>query len=126
MTIRRRCTERSCTNGRTLPRASAVRHDVARHAVPHAGRTSSRFRGWSRANSGRSNRWRRHAIGSALFIGEVKAGRDPADAPARRRRVERRRHPTTSQRSSTRTSERCVKPAGLRSIAIGREPHRRF
>src|SRR5262245_7514154 len=96
----------------TVPRTSVVRRDVPWHAVPHS---SERIR--SAANGSRKARpiasmeegrdWER------LFIGELKAGRDP-----RRPRTPRR--PTDVAPKDVAAFldayvERCAKPAGLKS-----------
>jgi len=117
MTIRRRCTERSCKNGRRC-------HEHLRFDVMHRGK---RYRipanefAIPRMEPGKqrpiqsmeeARDWER------LFIGEIKAGRDP------RRPRSRTMEAGTDLRDVSAFLdaylERCVKPAGLRSIAAVR------
>jgi integrase len=113
MTIRRRCTERNCKNGRrclehlrfdVMWRGKRYRMPANEFAIPRMEQGKQRpiqsmeeCRDWER-----------------LFIGEIKAGRDP------RRQTSRSIHPNTQlgDVSSFLDAylERCVKPAGLRSI----------
>jgi integrase len=113
MTIRRRCTERNCKNGRrclehlrfdVMSRGKRYRMPINDFAIPRM--EPGRQRPIQSIEEARD--WER------LFIGEVKAGRDPSRPPSR----------------STQTAtplgdvaafldaywERCVKPAGLRSL----------
>ena len=113
MSIRRRCLERNCTNGRrclehllfdVMCRGKRYRMPVNDFAIPRMDPGKQRpIQSMEEARD-----WER------LFIGEIKAGRDP------------RRPMTTSSNVSTELDdvsafldaylERCVKPAGLRSI----------
>jgi hypothetical protein len=112
MTIRRRCTERSCKNGRRC--LEHLRFDVMWHgkryrmpvndfAIPPMEPGKQRpIQSMEEARD-----WER------LFIGEIKAGRDPHRAPSRSMQV-------GTQLGDVATFldaywERCVKPAGLRS-----------
>jgi hypothetical protein len=112
MTIRRRCTERSCKNGRRC--LEHLRFDVMWHgkryrmpvndfAIPRMEPGKQRpIQSMEEARD-----WER------LFIGEIKAGRDPHRAPSRSMQV-------GTQLGDVATFldaywERCVKPAGLRS-----------
>jgi integrase len=113
MTIRKRCKEGSCTNGRKclehlrfdmMWRGTRYRMPVNDFAIPrmepgkqHPIQSMEEARDWER-----------------VFIGEVKAGRDPSRTPSRST-------PVNTQITTVSTFldaylERCVKPAGLRSI----------
>src|SRR4051794_34696991 len=113
MSIRRRCLERNCTNGRRclehllfdlMWRGKRYRMPVNDFAIPRM--ESGKQRPIQSMEEARD--WER------VFIGEIKAGRDP------------RRPVTTSSNVSTELDdvsafldayvERCAKPAGLRSI----------
>ena len=113
MTIRKRCNEWSCTNGRKC--LEHLRFDVMwrgkRHRMPandfaiprmEAGKqrpiqSMEEARDWERA-----------------FIGEVKAGCDPNHTPTRS--SQGNTEITTVSAFLDAYLERCVKPAGLRSI----------
>src|SRR3989454_12857132 len=100
----------------TLPGTSTVRRDVARHAVPHAGqrvRDSADGRKQRPIQSMEEARdWER------LFIGEIKAGRDPRRARAQRKRVADKTPANVSAFLGA-DMERCGKPANLKSIPSG-------
>jgi len=113
MTIRKRCNEGSCTNGRkclehlrfdVMWRGKRYRMPANDFAIPRMESGKQRpiqsmeeARDWERA-----------------FIGEVKAGRDPSQAPTRSIPVNR--EITTVSAFLNAYLERCVKPAGLRSL----------
>jgi integrase len=114
MTIRRRCTERNCKNGRrclehlrfdVMFRGKRYRIPANEFAIPRM--ESGKQRPIQSMEEARD--WER------LFIGEIKAGRDP------RRRQGRTMAAGTELRDVATFLdayiERCVKPAGLRSIA---------
>lgn len=94
MTIRRRCDEWSCIAGRKC--LEHLRFDV----MPI--QSMEEARDWER-----------------IFIGEVKAGRDPSQRQPKADRVIDRQITTVSAFLDA-YFERCVKPAGLRSIALVR------
>ena len=56
------------------------------------------------------------------FIGEIKAGRDPRHPPSRSTQVSTEIGDVSAFLDAY--LERCVKPAGLRSIRLGAEPDR--
>ncbi len=115
MTIRRRCNGAKLQERSAVSRTPAVRRDVARQAVPHARQTSSRFRGWSQANSVRSSRWRRRATGNGCSSAKSRRAATRGNRP-----VDRLRSAPKSPTCPTFLDaylERCVKPAGLRSIS---------
>ena len=114
MTIRKRCKEGSCSNGRKclehlrfdmMWRGTRYRMPANDFAIPRMGPGKQRpIQSMEEARD-----WER------VFIGEVKAGSDPSRTPTR----------STTQVNSQITTvaafldaylERCVKPAGLRSI----------
>jgi hypothetical protein len=113
MTIRKRCNEGSCTNGRkclehlrfdVMWRGKRYRMPVNDFAIPWMEPGKQRpIQSMEEARD-----WER------VFIGEVKAGRDPSRTPARSTQVN-----TQITRVAAFLDaylERCVKPAGLRSI----------
>src|SRR3954465_8376380 len=113
MTIRKRCNEGNCTNGRKclehlrfdmMWRGTRYRMPVNDFAIPrmepgkqHPIQSMEEARDWER-----------------VFIGEVKAGRDPSRTPTRSTQVNT--DITTVSAFLDAYLERCVKPAGLRSI----------
>ena len=113
MTIRRRCTEWSCKDGRKC--LEHLRFDVMWHGTRY--RMAANEFAIPRMEPGKqrpiqsmeeARDWER------LFIGEVKAGRDPNRPPNRSAQ-------TNSQLDDVAAFldgywERCVKPAGLRSL----------
>jgi integrase len=113
MTIRRRCTEWSCKDGRRC--LGHLRFDVMWHGKRY--RMAANEFAIPRMEPGKqrpiqsmeeARDWER------LFIGEVKAGRDPNRPPNRSAQ-------TNSQLDNVAAFldgywERCVKPAGLRSL----------
>jgi integrase len=112
--IRRRCTERNCKNGRrclehlrldVMWRGERYRMPLNDFAIPRM--ESGKQRPIESMEEARD--WER------LFIGEIKAGRDPRAGPAARIRV----GDSTENVSGFLDSyvERCVKPAGLKSVA---------
>ena len=116
MTIRRRCTERNCKNGRKC--LEHLRFDVMfrdkRYRIPANKFTIPRM---EPASSIRFSRWKRRDW-ERLFIGEIKGGRDP-------RRVRSRTTEAGTNLGDVAAFldayvERCVKPAGLRSISAVR------
>ena len=114
MTIRRRCTERNCKNGRKC--LEHLRFDVMIHgnryripanefAIPRMEPGKQRpIQSMEEARD-----WER------LFIGEIKAGRDLVGPTARPMNVNTEMRNVSPLLDAYR--ERCVKPAGLRSIA---------
>ena len=115
MTIRRRCKECRCTIGRKCLdhlrfdvtwRGRRYRMPVNDFAIPRMEPGKQRpIQSMEEARD-----WER------IFIGEVKAGRDPSYTPTPSARVVDR-HITTVAAFLDAYFERCVKPAGLRSIA---------
>src|SRR6185295_17050571 len=115
MTIRKRCNEGSCTNGRkclehlrfdVMWRGKRYRMPANDFAIPRMEPGKQRpIQSMEEARD-----WER------IFIGEVKAGRDPSYTPTPSARVVDR-HMTTVAAFLDAYFERCVKPAGLRSIA---------
>jgi hypothetical protein len=115
--IRRRCTERSCKNGRRclehlrfdlMWRGARYRMPVNEFAIPRmepgkqrAIQSMEEARDWER-----------------LFIGEVKAGRDPRRPASRSIQVAS--HLVDVAGFLEAYWERCVKPAGLRSLGTAR------
>src|SRR3989442_1456310 len=113
MTIRRRCTEHNCKNGRRC--LEHLRFDVMfrgkRHRIPANAFAIPRMEpGKQRPiqSMEEARDWER------VFIGEVKAGRDPSRTPTRSTQVNTQL--TTVAAFLDAYLERCVKPAGLRSI----------
>ena len=113
MTIRRRCTERSCKNGRrclehlrfdVMWRGKRYRMPVNEYAIPRM--EPGRQRPIQSMEEARD--WER------LFIGEIKAGRDPERAPSRATRVATEIRDLSAFLDAY--MERCVKPATLKSI----------
>ena len=114
MTIRKRCNEGSCTNGRkclehlrfdVMWRGKRYRMPANDFAIPRMDPGKQRpIQSMEEARD-----WER------VFIGEVKAGRDPSYTPTHSARVVDR-HMTTVAAFLDAYLERCVKPAGLRSI----------
>jgi len=113
MTIRRRCNEGNCTNGRKC--LEHLRFDMMWHgkryrmpvndfAIPRMEPGKQRpIQSMEEARD-----WER------LFIGEVKAGRDPSRGPTRTPQVNTQIATVSAFLDAY--LERCVKPAGLRSI----------
>jgi integrase len=117
MTIRRRCTDRNCKNGRRCLehlrfdvswRGERFRMPVNDYAIPRMGPGKQRpIESMEEARD-----W------ELRFIGEVKAGLDPSRPPNQPRKEN-----TEIERVSEFLDayfERCAKPAGLRSIATVR------
>jgi hypothetical protein len=111
--IRRRCTERSCKNGKrclehlrfdVMWRGKRFRMPVNDFAVPRM--ESGKQRPIQSLEEARD--WER------LFIGEIKAGRDPRHLP--RRSIDVGTDPNDVSAFLDAYMERCVKPAGLRSV----------
>ena len=114
MTIRRRCTERNCKNGRrclehlrfdVMWRGKRYRMPANDFAIPRM--EPSKQRPIQSMEEARD--WERR------FIGEIKAGHDPLRPPSRSTPVS-----TSLDNVSAFLDaywERCVKPAGLRSVA---------
>ena len=113
MSIRRRCAERSCTNGRRcfghlvfdmMWQGRQHHVPVNTFAIPRMEPGKQRpIQSMEEARD-----WER------VFVGEVKAGRDPSRPPARSAEVA-----TDIRDAATFLDahwERCVKPAGLRSL----------
>src|SRR5919109_4277929 len=113
MSIRRRCTERNCKNGRRCLehlrfdvtwRGHRYRMPVNDFAIPRMEPGKQRpIQSMEEARD-----WER------LFIGEIKAGRDPRRGPNRSLHVKAQIDNVTPFLDAY--IERCVKPAGLRSI----------
>ena len=113
MAIRRRCNGRTCKNGRrclehlwfdVMHRGMRFRMPANEFAIPRMEPGKQRAIG----SLEEARDWER------LFIGEIKAGRDP-----RRPRVQRKpgdAAPTDVADFLDAYMERCVKPAALRSI----------
>jgi integrase len=117
MTIRRRCTERNCKNGRwclehlrfdVMFRGKRYRIPANEFAIPRM--DSGKQRPIQSMEEARD--WER------LFIGEIKAGRDPQRP--RSRMIQAGSDLETVSTFLDAYVERCVKPAGLRSIAAVR------
>ena len=117
MTIRRRCTERNCKNGRrclehlrfdVMWRGKRYRMPANDFAIPRMEHGKQRpIQSMEEARD-----WER------LFIGDIKAGRDPARRPTRAIQVNTQLGDVSAFLDAY--LERYVKPAGLRSIdAIG-------
>src|ERR1700704_5677868 len=113
MTIRRRCDEWSCTAGRKcldhlrfdmMWRGKRYRMPANDFAIPRM--EPGKHRPIQSMEEARD--WERD------FIGEVKAGRNPSQAPTRSTHVNTQI--TTIPAFLDAYLERCVKPAGLRSI----------
>jgi integrase len=114
VTIRRRCTERSCKNGRRC--LEHLRFDVMwrgrRYRVPANDFAIPRMEpGKQRAiqSMEEARDWERR------FIGEIKAGGDPERPPSRSLHVSRELGDVSAFLDAY--LERCVRPAGLRSIS---------
>ena len=113
MTIRRRCTERECKNGRrclehlrfdVMWRGKRYRMPLNEFAIPRMAPGKQRpIQSMEEARD-----WER------LFIGEIKAGRDPRQPPSRSIHVSTQLGDVSAFLDAY--LERCVKPAGLRSI----------
>jgi integrase-like protein len=113
MTIRKRCNEGSCTNGRkclehlrfdVMWRGKRYRMPANDFAIPRMDPGKQRpIQSMEEARD-----WER------VFIGEVKAGRDPSRTPTRSTQVNTQI--TTVAAFLDAYLDRCVKPAGLRSI----------
>ena len=117
MTIRRRCTERNCKNGRRC--LEHLRFDVMfrgkRYRIPANEFAIPRMEpGKQRAiqSMEEARDWER------LFIGEIKAGRNPRRPSARTMQAGSELRDVSAFLDAY--MERCVKPAGLRSIAAVR------
>jgi hypothetical protein len=113
MTIRRRCTERSCKNGKrclehlrfdVMWRGQRYRMPVNDFAIPRM--EPGKQRPLQSMEEARD--WER------LFIGEIKAGRDPRRAPSRSVQVGSQIGDVAAFLDAY--WERCVKPASLRSL----------
>jgi integrase len=117
MTIRRRCTERNCKNGRrclehlrfdVMYRGKRYRIPANEFAIPRMDPSKQRpIQSMEEARD-----WER------MFIGEIKAGRDPLRP--RSRTIEAGTDLDSVSAFLDAYLERCVKPAGLRSIAAVR------
>ncbi len=117
MTIRRRCTERNCKNGRrclehlrfdVMYRGKRYRIPANEFAIPRMEPGKQRpIQSMEEARD-----WER------LFIGEIKAGRDPVRPPSRTIQAGTELDDVSAFLDAY--LERCVKPAGLRSIAAVR------
>jgi hypothetical protein len=117
MTIRRRCTERNCRNGRrclehlrfdVMYRGKRYRVPANEFAIPRMDQAKQRpIQSMEEARD-----WER------MFIGEIKAGRDPLRP--RSRTIEAGTDLGDVSAFLDAYLERCVKPAGLRSIAAVR------
>ena len=113
MTIRRRCNEWSCNNGRkclehlrfdVMWRGKRYRMPANEFAIPRMEPGKQRpIQSMEEAHD-----WERG------FMGEVKAGRDPSHSPSRSTRVNTQITDVSAFLDAY--LERCVKPAGLRSI----------
>jgi integrase len=113
MTIRRRCTERNCKHGRKC--LAHLRFDVMwrgkRYRVPANEFAIPRMEpGKQRPiqSMEEARDWER------LYIGEIKAGRDPRRPPGRSPKVSTQLGDVAAFLDAY--LERCVKPAGLKSI----------
>jgi integrase len=112
--IRRRCTERNCKNGRrclehlrldVMWRGRRYRMPLNDFAIPRMEPGKQRpIESMEQARD-----WER------LFIGEIKAGRDPRAGPIAAIRVSSNTENVSAFLDSY--VERCVKPAGLKSVA---------
>jgi hypothetical protein len=111
--IRRRCTERTCKNGKrclehlrfdVMWRGKRYRMPVNDFAIPRM--ESGTRRPIQSLEEARD--WER------VFIGEIKAGRDPRHLPPRSVDVDTELNDVAAFLDAY--VERCVKPAGLRSI----------
>ena len=117
MTIRRRCTERNCKNGRkclehlrfdVMFRGKRYRIQADEFAIPRMEPGKQReIQSMEEARD-----WER------LFIGEIKAGRNPRRPSARTIQAGSELRDVSAFLDAY--MERCVKPAGLRSIAAVR------
>src|SRR5687768_587743 len=117
MTIRRRCTERNCKNGRkclehlrfdVMFRGKRYRTPANEFAIPRMEPGKQReIQSMEEARD-----WER------LFIGEIKAGRNPRRPSARTMQAGSELRDVSAFLDAY--LERCVKPAGLRSIAAVR------
>src|SRR5207249_11096081 len=113
MSIRRRCSERNCSNGRRclehllfdmMWRGKRYRMPVNAFAIPRMEQGKQRpIQSMEEARD-----WER------LFIGEVKAGRDPSRPPSRSLLAGAQLGDVAAFLDAY--WERCVKPAGLRSL----------
>jgi integrase len=111
--IRRRCTERSCKNGRrclehlrfdVMWRGTRYRMPVNEFAIPRMEQGKQRpIQSMEEARD-----WERR------FIGEIKTGHDPRRAPSRSMQVGTQLDDVAAFLDAY--WERCVKPAGLRSL----------
>jgi integrase len=117
MTIRRRCTERNCNNGRrclehlrfdVMFRGKRYRIPANEFAIPRM--EPGKLRPIQSMEEARD--WER------LFIGEIKAGRDPRRPGTRTVQAGSELRDVSAFLDTY--MERCVKPAGLRSIAAVR------
>ena len=117
MTIRRRCTERNCKNGRKC--LEHLRFDVMfrgkRYRIPANEFAIPRIEAGKQReiqSMEEARDWER------LFIGEIKAGRNPRRPSARTMQAGSELRDVSAFLDAY--MERCVKPAGLRSIAAVR------
>src|SRR5438874_5993432 len=117
MAIRRRCRSQTCKNGRrclehlwfdVMCHGTRYRMPINEFAVPRM--EPGRQRPIQSMEEARD--WER------LFIGEVKAGRDPSRTPTRSMQVGTHIEDVATFLDAY--WERCVKPAGLRSVASAR------
>jgi hypothetical protein len=117
MTIRRRCTERNCKNGRrclehlrfdVMHRGKRYRIPANEFAIPRMDPGKQRpIQSMEEARD-----WER------LFVGEIKAGRDPHRPRSRTMQAGTEFRDVSAFLDAY--VERCAKPAGLRSIAAVR------
>jgi hypothetical protein len=113
MTIRKRCNEGSCANGRkclehlrfdVMWRGKRYRMPANDFAIPRMEPGKQRpIQSMEEARD-----WER------MFIGEVKAGHDPSHTPTRSTQINTQLITVSAFLDAY--LERCVKPAGLRSI----------
>ena len=112
MTIRRRCIECNCKNGRSC--LEHLRFDVMWRGRRYRRRqTSSRSRAWSRESSAPFSRWRRRATRSACS--SARSRRDASPAGRRVARFGRTKLAYVSAFLEV-YFDRCVRPAASRSI----------
>src|SRR5260370_41023305 len=122
MTMRRRCTERGCKNGRrclehlrfdVMWRAKRYRMPLNEFAIPRMEPGKQRpIQSMEEARD-----WER------VFIGEVKAGHDPSPPPTRKTQGNTQM-PTDSAFPGAYLG-RCANPRGLRSVRSGRRQRAR-
>lgn len=113
MALRRRCSGRTCKNGRrclehlwfdVMYRGSRFRMPVNEFAIPRMELGKQRPIG----SLEEARDWERH------FIGEIKAGRDPRRPRSPRKSSDAK--PTDVARFLDTYMDRCVKPAALKSV----------